>query len=118
MEKLLATSDYRKLNTAEKALKLYNEENLSKTKAGNITNTSRYTVSRAWKAANENREIGRNGRPSSLNDDEMDILIDYITYKIDSYDHPTYKDIKLKVNKILKLNKSLFYHILIVFLSK
>ena len=115
MEKLLATSDYRKLNTAEKALKLYNEENLSKTKAGNITNTSRYTVSRAWKAA-----VGRNGRLSFLNDDEMDILIDYrsITYKIDSYDHPTYKDIKLKVNKILKLNKSLFFHILIVFLSK
>ena len=36
MEKLLATSDYRKHNTAEKALKLYNVENLSKTKAENI----------------------------------------------------------------------------------
>ena len=71
MRRILATSDYRCLNSTKRAMKLVTGENLSYRESAKITGTSHGVIIKALNAIRDGREIGINGRPSILNDEEM-----------------------------------------------
>ena len=65
-KKLLATTEYRSLHKLEQAVKLVLEENISLGRAATVTGLSKSSVQRAVDATKDSRQVGKNGRPSSL----------------------------------------------------
>lgn len=72
----LATAEYRPLSRQEKGLKLIHEDQISTRMAAEIVKVPRSTLRRAQRAQEEEREIGRWGKPPLFTENENQMLIE------------------------------------------
>jgi transposase len=74
---ILATSEFRQLGKVEQAVYL-KLNNASPSKVHKDTKVSRYAIIRGLKASAAGREIGKKGRPTKLNEEQIKVFIDRV----------------------------------------
>lgn len=88
---VLSTADFRKIHEdkLQQAARLVNEYGLHKSIVAAYLQVSRPALDRALRALKDGREIGKNGRPSILNEEEEEELVAFIGERTETRDSAT-----------------------------
>jgi predicted transcriptional regulator len=98
LQQLLSTVEYRTLERHHKAVKLIIDNNITIKEAANACYLSKSAVGRALESYKQNRNIGKPGRQTLLNDDEINEFTSKIDEQLENSNKLTYNDIQFIVS--------------------
>jgi hypothetical protein len=98
---IMGTSEFKSLLFHEKALKLIQEQNVSKKLVVKRVQITQQALDRAAVAKERNRDLGREGRPNKLNSTEMNNFVVKVNSHLEQNEEITYEVAELLVRKAI-----------------
>jgi hypothetical protein len=100
---VLSTASFRQIHDdkLQQAARLVNEYGLHKSIVAAYLRVSRPALDRALRALKDGREIGKNGRPPILNEEEEEELVAFIGERMEARDNATCAQVIAEVCAVL-----------------